>query len=393
MSENASILVVAGEDSGDQHAAGLIGRLRQICFDRPLDLFGSGGSCMADQGVELLANVSELAAIGPRAALSNAGCYWRLYRKILQRVRKRRPRLAILVDFPEFNLLLARRLKDMDVPVCYFISPQIWAWRTSRVEKVRRFVDLMLVILPFEEEFYRQHGVSSHYVGNPSLQEIRAALRQSRSRQGSVGAPEDPPTVVLMPGSRRKEIEQIFPLQLDAARYIQARLPVRFRTVVAKTVSPQELDRIYRSWLGKAETRLEMEFARLPVQDALQDADFAIIKSGTSTLEAMLLEVPFAMVYRMSFLSWLLARPLVRTDTYCLANIVAGERVVKEFVQGGASAEKIGRHALELLQDDKARRRLSGKLAQAARKLGDQDAYLQAAQRVADWVSLKREAA
>ncbi|MEE8584640.1 MAG: lipid-A-disaccharide synthase [Acidobacteriota bacterium] len=392
MSEGVSILIVAGEDSGDQHAAGLIERLKQICSGHRLELFGSGGKRMAEQGVEILADVSQLAAIGPRAALANAGGYWKLYRKIVQRVRGQRPQLAILVDFPEFNLMLARRLKDMDVPVCYFISPQIWAWRTSRVEKVRRFVDLMLVILPFEEEFYRRHGVRSHYVGNPSLQEIRPLLAQNPAGPGS-SRPDHVPRVALMPGSRRKEVEQIFPLQLQAARYISQRLPVRFKAVAAKSLGPEELEQHYLDWQGEGGIPLDLEFAQQPVQAALQDADFAIVKSGTSTLEAMLLGVPFAMVYRMSSLSWLLARPLVRIDTYCLANIVAGERVVEEFVQGGATAERIGEHVLRLLQDGQARQQMRRKLSDAAGKLGSLDAYQEAARRVADWVFLRKEAA
>ncbi len=391
MSDQASILVVAGEDSGDQHAAGLIDRLKQICSGRRLEFFGSGGKRMSEQGVDLLMDVCQLAAIGPRAALANAGSYWTLFRKILQRVRKNRPQLAILVDFPEFNLMLARRLKDMEIPVCYFISPQIWAWRSGRVEKVRRFVDLMLVILPFEEDYYRRHGVRSHYVGNPSLQEIRPPAVSDPAGQDSKRTTDDVPNVALMPGSRRKEIELIFPLQLQAAQYISRRLPVRFKAVAAKSVSPQFLE-LYRDSQGD-NSPLDLEIVRQPVQVALRDADFAIVKSGTSTLEAMLLQVPFAMVYRMSSLSWLFARPLVSIDTYCLANIVAGERIVEEFVQGRATAERIGQHALGLLQDDQARQRMRHKLGEAAQKLGHQDAYLQAARRVADWVFFRKEAA
>ncbi|MCK5353084.1 lipid-A-disaccharide synthase, partial [bacterium] len=157
-SQSKSILVVTGETSGENHAAGLIRRLEVHNPQWHLEWFGSGGPQMASAGVELLTDVSQLAAIGPWEALSHMGRYWKLYRRILEESRKRQPQLALLVDFPEFNLILARRLKQMKIPICYFIGPQVWAWRPRRVHQIRRFVDLMLVIFPFEEEFYRRQG-------------------------------------------------------------------------------------------------------------------------------------------------------------------------------------------------------------------------------------------
>ncbi len=386
------ILIVAGEDSGDQHAAGLIRRLKQMRPDEHLHWYGSGGSAMKAMGVELLADVSRLAAIGPGAALANLGSYWALFRRLLAEARHRRPALAILVDFPEFNLLLARRLKRMGIPVCYFISPQIWAWRRRRIRKVKKYVDLMLVIFPFEEEYYRRHGVRSNYVGNP------LSWRREQRRREAPAAPPDPrlgdsALVGLMPGSRRKEIDLIFPCLLDASAYMKERHQLRFRVIAAPGIGLESLRSAYQAWRRESGFDLDLEFSGQNAPAALKDCDFALIKSGTSTLEAMLCGAPFAMVYRMSFLSWLFGRLLVRIDTYCLANIVAGRRIVEEFVQHGAEPERIGEHALKYLRDVESRRKMRIELLEAAGRLGHRDAYSEAAKHVSRIMSDDREAA
>lgn len=375
-----SILVVAGETSGEQHAAGLIREIQGQNPQRRLSWFGAGGPSMRAAGVELLQDVTRLAAIGPWAAFFQLRSYWRLYRDIVSQVRRRRPRVAVLVDFPEFNLRLARRLKRMNISVCCFISPQVWAWRASRVGMIRQYVDLMLVILPFEEDFYRRQGVRACYVGNPSM----ARLKPYTSRLGSpTSRSQTPPIVALLPGSRRKEIEQIFPLQLDAARYVAERHPAAFWVVKAPGLATRELALLYDRWTNRGNARLNLEIREEPTERLLPQAECAIIKSGTSTLEAMILEVPFAMVYRIATPSWYLARPLVKTDVYCLANLIAGESIVPEFVQQDATAEKIGSYVLDLLRHEEARGRIKQKLRAASSRLGDRDAYRESAQLIA----------
>ncbi|HSR53651.1 MAG TPA: lipid-A-disaccharide synthase [Acidobacteriota bacterium] len=388
-----SILIVAGEASGDEHAAGLIDEVKHLYPHSRLEWYGSGGERMARRGVDLMADVERLAAIGPAAALGNLASYWKLYRGLLQRARRRRPRLAVLVDFPEFNLLLARRLKKMAIPVCYFISPQIWAWRSSRVRKVRRYVDRMLVILPFEEEFYRRHGVEARYVGNPTAGRL-GLQPASRPAEGQ------PPLVALLPGSRGKEVEHIFPLQLETARQVvlqsaQRGLPrPRFRVAAAPTVELEELRSRAREWVQRSGGEpLELEFIQEDIRTALAGVDFALVKSGTSTLEAMILQVPFAMLYSMSLASWLFGRLLVDTDTYCLANIVAGRRVVREFVQQQARPPLMASHIVEHLADPARGEALRQALAQGARRLGEHDAYRQAARQIGIWIDKEKEAA
>jgi lipid-A-disaccharide synthase len=369
-----SVLVVAGETSGEQHAAGLVAGVAQRAPDADIDWFGTGSEAMRQAGVDLLADVSGMAAIGPWDAAAHLIDYWRLFRRCLREAETRKPDLAVLVDFPEFNLRLARRLHRMGVTVCYFIGPQLWAWRSSRIRLIRRYIELMLVILPFEEGYYRQRGVEARFVGNPSIR-LRSSSPSLASRR--------PGLVALMPGSRTKEVERILPVQLDAARFIADRYPGAVFWIVKAPGVPRELyDRCYRDWLSSGQSPLCQEVRAEPAWNLLPGVDCAIIKSGTSTLEAMAMGVPFAMVYRVPAVTWYLARPLVGTDTYCLANLVAGRKIVPEFVQHEARGSAIGSYILSLLENEVARERVRLDLLAAAEGLTGRDAYLEAADSV-----------
>ncbi len=369
--------MVTGETSGEQHAAGLIDEVNRQCPDLSVDWFGSGGERMSEAGVELLADVSRLAAIGPWDALSLLPDYIKLYRRILRETRRRCPTVAILVDFPEFNLKLARRLKKMGVSVCYFIGPQIWAWRSSRVRQISRHVDLMLVVLPFEQEFYERRQVAARYVGNPSVSRLnRSSPGEIVPRRVEAGQPF---LVALFPGSRTQEVQRILPVLLDAALHITAHCQVCFWVAQAPGVSGRQLLGIYDSWRQRTNTSLPLEIREEGASRLLPQVDCAIIKSGTSTLEATLFQIPFAMVYLMPWPIWFLLRPFVRTQTYCLANLIAGKTIVPEFVQRRATGENIGGYVVQLLLDEKKRETVREQLKQAADRLGQQDAYREAA--------------
>lgn len=375
-SKNSPILVVTGETSGEQHAAGLVRLIREQYTGKDLEFFGCGGRHMADEGVQLLLDVSRLAIIGTWEAIANLAHYLKLYRRLLVESRTRRPRLAILVDFPDFNLRLARRLKKLGIPVCYFIGPQVWAWKRYRLRQIERRVDLLLVIFPFEEEFYRRLGIAAHYVGNPTL----STCSQVAAPEGNRDAGEQ--RVALLPGSRKKEVELIFPVQLDAARHVASRRTVQFWVSVAPHISKDYLVSLYRHWLSLGNSPLSLEFRREETRKLLPEVDCAIVKSGTSTLEATILKVPFAMMYRVSKASWYLMRPLVRTQTYCLANLVAGKQIVPEFIQQQATGETIGAYILELLEDEEKRNRMKTDLEEATAKLGEREAYAEGARRI-----------
>lgn len=379
------VMVVAGETSGERHAAGLLSCLRAALAPRELELVGSGGPSMQSQGVRLLHDVSRLSAIGPLAALANLRGYLHLFRELLQEADRKKPDLAILVDFPDFNLRLAARLRGRGIPVCYFISPQLWAWRRGRVKQIRRHVDLMLVIFPFEEGFFRQHGVEAVYVGNPTA-----------SRFGLIPFPgrEDGERkrILLLPGSRRKEVDLILPVQLDTVSYLAERMELECRILKAPEIARSVLLEQCRTWVRDRRRDLPpLEILEGSTEEALAEADAAIVKSGTSTLEAMLAGVPFAMVYRMAWTSYFLLRPWVPQGDYCLANLVAGRRVVPEYVQGDADGRRIGECLIPWLTDPEARDGIRARLAEAAETLGRGDAYEKAAAQIKDRFFAERE--
>ncbi len=375
----ASVLVVAGETSGESHAADLIRSLRSRLPEYELEFFGSGGVRMREEGVELLMDVSQLAAIGPWAALAKAANYWRFFRSVLQTARKRKPDFAVLVDFPDFNLRLAKRLKRLGIPVCYYISPQLWAWRQSRVKLIRRYVDLMLVILPFEKDFFRSHGIEAVYVGNPTASRLRhlGYLKVDRQTRGN-----EPPVLALLPGSRQKEVELILPVMLEAAHFVRKTTDIRCWIIRAPGLPEGILRGICDRWRSDNGQTLSLEIQSGETDEFLWRADSAMVKSGTSTLEAMLLGIPFAMVYRLSLLSWLMLRPFVKVQTYCLANLVAGKRIVPEFVQRDAMPAKIGAYLVEILSDSSKRLLVVENLRKASVSLGEGNSYEEGAEQI-----------
>lgn len=379
--ERNSVLVVTGESSGEQCMAEVI---RHVNVARPGRYLwmGTGGREMAAAGVEMLARVEDLSAIGPIAACANLGRYLSLFSKILIRVKKNPPDLAVLVDFPDFNLRLAKRLRRLGVPVCYFISPQLWAWRPSRILTIQENVERMLVILPFEVEFYRRHGVNACYVGNPvvNLSSFVAAPKKIEATA----------TVALLPGSRRKEIDLILPLQLDIARQIRRDHSARFFAVSAPDVDVALIRRVYEKWRRLRGSKLELSIEQGPIEKLLPKADCAMIKSGTTTLQAMVLGVPFVMLYRMSPLSYCLLRPFVHTKTYCLANLIAGENIVREYVQGAADPDVVSRYIVELLRSPERLSEMKQKLRTASKRLGTKDAATEAAEEIVKLVENTR---
>ena len=374
---NASqVLVVTGEPSADRHLAGVVAAADNLTAE-PLHWFGTGGPALREVGVELLQDVSRLAAIGPWEAFSQLRNYVAIFRRLCDEARRRRPRLAVLVDFPEFNLRLAPRLQRLGIPVCYFIGPQVWAWRPRRVELIRRYVDRMLVIFPFEEEFYRRRGVEAVFVGNPSFQELRS-VREVARRPTRGGASR----VALMPGSRRKEIERILPIQLEVARLLQERRRCSFWIIQAPGLVGERIAELLRRWEAGSKVQLSCRIRTESAAELLPQADCAIIKSGTSTLEAMIVGTPFAMIYRISKLSYFLLRPWVRTGNYCLANLVAGRSVVPEFVQGAAQPKPIADYLDQLLSRPEQMRQVKQNLKVASERLGTLEAYPETAKQI-----------
>ena len=350
---NDELLVVAVEASADLHGAAVLRELRAL---RPgLRAFGAGGPLLRAEGCETLVRAEDLSVMGIAEVLPAIPRIFRALRTLRRAAQQRQPRAALLIDSPDFNLRLARKLRRLGVRVAYFIGPSVWAWRTYRVRQIARDVARMLVILPFEAEFYARHGVNAVYVGNPLADGFRPALPATSTPtttstpradlRRELGLDARRPVLALLPGSRRQEIRRIWPALLGAARLLLERMPdLQLVVPVAPTVRPE--------WL-RADLPVAFVAGRAP--EVLAAADAAVVASGTATLEAALAQVPTVVVYRLSWLSWIVGRLLVRVPFVSLVNLLAGRGLVPELLQRDCTGARIAESAAPLLAAGEAR--------------------------------------
>ncbi|MBI3939472.1 MAG: lipid-A-disaccharide synthase [Acidobacteria bacterium] len=369
-----TLLVVAGEESGDLHASHLCEQILKR-VSQPLQVWGSGGDRLAALGARLLASSRQLAAIGPAAALAQAGRYCRLYHSILEEAQARRPLAAVLVDFPDFNLPLARALKKRGIaPIVYFISPQLWAWRQGRVRKVRNNVDKMIVLFPFEVDFYRAHGVTAEYYGHPlASNEPPWRDRQSFAQRHRLS--ENDVFVAVLPGSRRREVEAILPVVLEGAGMLAPARHLHLQLVIAAAPGlRREIERLVHSAGGHLKIKI-IEGS----DEVLAHCDYGLIKSGTSTLEAALAGLPFCMLYRGSSVSWNLVRFLLKTELFALPNLILKERAVPELVQRQANPRAVAAMLSSFVGKDPKWEIILQKLSRVRDRLAGADPYGDAA--------------
>jgi len=368
------VMVVAGEASGDQHAAELVAQLRR---QRPeLRFFGMGGQKLVAQGVEALYGAHEVSVMGLTEVLPKLRRILSVLSGLKRAAARRKPDLAILVDIPDFNLRLAKALKRLGVPVVYYISPMIWAWRQGRVKQVAQRVDRMLCILPFERDFYTKAGVAADYVGSPVLEQLPAPAPREGFRQ-QLGLEVSRPTLALLPGSRMSEIRRILPTMVRAAEHLSALHPgLQVVVPVASTIPREE---ILQRFQGRTVTPVLVE-GRAP--EAVGASDAAVVASGTAALEAGLMARPFVVVYRVSFLTYLMGRWLLKVAHVALVNLLAGRRVVPELLQGDMTAEKIAGALEPLWQPGPAQTAMLEGLEEVRAKLGTPGAARRAAEAV-----------
>jgi lipid-A-disaccharide synthase len=358
-------MIVAGEASGDMHGAKLAEAL--LAGPAPPALIGVGGERMRAAGVQVAVDAHRLAVVGITEVLAKLPRILDGMRTAKRLITDRRPDLLILIDFPDFNLHLAAFAKKHAVPVLYYISPQIWAWRQGRVRRIRRIVDHMAVILPFEEAFYRRHGVPVTFVGHPLMD------RYGPPPESAPRAAGDRTTIGLLPGSRDSEIEKLLPLMLAAAVLVGRQRPARFLLSQAASVTPALIDRL------KASSEADVVLHRGPTGELLQQADLVVTKSGTSTLEAALHATPMVIVYKVSPLSYHLGKALIRVPHIGLVNLIAGRRVATELIQHEASPEAVAEAVLSLLDDPERMAGMRAALRDVARRLGAPGASRQVA--------------
>ena len=368
MNDSPHLVIVAGEDSGDFHGANLAEALRQrlpLCR-----LSGIGGRKMKEKGVELVFPSARLAVVGITEVLNRlpdilAGC-----RAIRKHLRETRPNLLVLIDFPDFNLhLVAPYARKLKIPIVYYISPQVWAWRQGRVASINKLVEKILVILPFEEEFYRCHGVAVKYVGHPLLDEFKYFRCKPHSER---------PYIALIPGSRNGEVKRLLPIMLTAARlYAREKPNTRFVIPVAPSIKTEFIQEMLPANLADHITLL-----RQPLSKALEKVSFALVTSGTATLETALAEVPMVVIYKVNQLSYQLGKKLISVPHISLVNLIAEKEIVPELIQHEALPEKVTAQMRTLLDNPENYLRVCHELKALKEKLGEAGAPERAAKAI-----------
>lgn len=369
------VLIVAGEASADLHAARALEELKAL---RPgVRAFGVGGPRLRAAGLEAIAPAEEISVMGIAEVLPRIPRILGILKALRVAAAERRPKAALLVDLPDFNLRLAAKLKALGIPVVYYVSPTIWAWRPKRAKKIARVVDRMLCILPFEERFYEGTGVSARFVGHPLAE--RPPPGAPERYRAELGLPASRTTVALVPGSRPSELKRIFPAMLDAAERIRrARPDAQFVVPVAPTLAREQLAPYLAS-----HTTIEVKLVDGHTEEVVGASDAALVKSGTSTLETALMLRPMVVVYRLSWLSYLVGRLLVRIAHFALVNILAGRGLVPELLQRDASPERMAAEVERLLGDRAAREEQLRGLREVRDSLGEPGAARRVAEEVA----------
>ncbi|MBS2029659.1 MAG: lipid-A-disaccharide synthase [Deltaproteobacteria bacterium] len=371
-----NILIVAGEASGDLHASAL---LRELKARAPgLRAFGMGGSLTQAEGLEALADARDISVMGLVEVLPAIPRILGVMNKLAAAARERKPDVAILVDLPDFNLRLAKKLHALGIPVAYYVSPTVWAWRKGRLKTIQRYVARMMCIFPFEERFYAENGVQARYVGNPTLDELGPPLAPEAARK-SLGLDPDPtkPVLALLPGSRRGEVTRIFPAMLQAARLLLRERPgLRIVVPVAPTLDRELLT----STAAAYSLPLTLVDGRAP--DVVAASDAAVVASGTAVLEAGLMQRPMVVVYRVSQISFWIAKLLVKVAHVAIVNLLAGKEIVPELLQADMQPERIAGELRRLLDDPVARSKQLQGLAEVRTSLGQPGASARAADEV-----------
>jgi len=352
------ILVSAGEVSGDRYAAMLVDELREHWPDARF--FGCAGPRMRRAGVEPVIEAESLAVVGLVEVVAHLPRIWREYRKLVAAARQNRPQLAILTDSPDFHLRLARKLKALGVPVIYLVAPQVWAWRGGRMRVMRRVIDRLLCIFPFEEDFLRRNGIAASYIGHPLAGLVRPALDKAEFFRKHRLTPARQ-LVTVLPGSRKGESARHMPALIDAIERIYREQATHFLLPASETAGAA----FFRQRIGRA----PIQVIEGETWDAMAHADLALAASGTVTVEGALLGVPMVTFYKVNALSWAMGRLLVNVPFYSMVNLVAERAIVPELMQHEMTGERLAEHALRLLRDDAARGEMRRDLAEVAGRL------------------------
>ena len=358
-------MIVTGEASGDLHGAKLIKATRDMCGE--VDFFGVGGPRMSAEGCDVLIPGEELAVMGLVEVLGHFPVIWKAFQRLKRILQSdQRPDALVLIDFPEFNLRLARQAQRAGVPVLYYVSPQVWAWRRGRVKKIARVVNRLAAIFPFEPDLYQGEDIQVEYVGHPLLDEVDSTLERTDLLE-SLKITSGARVVGLFPGSRQTELKSMLETLVAAAQLIHKRRPdIRFLVPIAAGLPLEEVRRHFPK-------ELPIDFIsseEMSIYAIARACDAILTVSGTVTLQVALTGTPMAIFYKLSPLSYAIGKRLVRVDHIGLANIVAGKGVVREFIQNDATPENLADEALKLVEDEEYASEIRDGLASIQDRLG-----------------------
>lgn len=354
------VLISAGEASGDLYAAALAEALRRRRPD--LQFFGCAGPRMQKAGVRPVVDAHSLAVVGLVEVVTHIPRIYGEYRKLLNAASAERPEVAILTDSPDFHLRVAGRLNKLGIPVVYLVAPQVWAWRKGRMPRMRRTIDRLLCIFPFEPEFFARHGMEATYIGHPLTRLVRPSANRAELRR-HFEVSDGTPLVALLPGSRSGEAARHLPVLLKTVERLKAAAKTAPHFILA--VPPGTIGTNFKERISAASIQL----VEGRTWDVLVCADVALAASGTVTIEACLLGTPMVTFYRVNNLSWWMGKALVRVPFYSMVNLVAGRRIVPELIQDEMTAENLARETQALLENDDQREAMRRELAEVSQKL------------------------
>lgn len=368
---NRNIFIVAGEASGDMYGADLVKEMLNIYPD--LCFYGIGGNKLKEAGVELIADAAKISVVGLTEVLSKLSNFFKIIKKLKDKLDALKPALVILIDFPDFNLnIVARQAKKRNIKTFYYISPQVWAWRKGRIKQIKKLVDKMAVILPFEVDLYAENNFGVNYVGHPLVDIVKVNVSKVEARR-KLGLSEDKTTIGLLPGSRTAEIKSLLPEMMQAAQILKKNIKnVQFILPKADTLDEAIINEIISKY------DIEIKIIAGCTYEAISCCDLAVVTSGTATLETGLLGVPMIIVYKVSLLSYLIGRLVINVKNIGLVNIIAGKTVVPEFIQKDASGRQIAAEALAILKSERYEQ-IKKELSAISAKLGKPGAAARAA--------------
>jgi len=365
-------MIIAGEASGDLHGSGVVRELKRR--DPDCIIYGIGGDKMRAEGMELIFNVREISVMGFWEVLQHLPLLKSVERTLQAVLKVKKPDVLLLIDYPGFNLRFARAAHALGIKIVYYISPQVWAWKSGRVKKMKELIDKMLVVFPFEEEIYKKENIDVEFVGNPLL-EVFTEPQEKREYCKRYSLDENKPILGLFPGSRTQELERIFPAMLGAARILHKQAGVQTLVGVSSILNFEYVKTFIRN-------DFPVQLIQNATYDVMKNSDVALVTSGTATLETAYYQTPMIVVYKTSWFSYLLGRMLVRIKNIGLVNIIAGEQIVPEMLQSKVTPQRLAQEIFKMLEDKDMCRNISNKLSKVKERLGTKGASARVAENI-----------